>query len=371
MIVFNRFAKLIMLAAAASLILTLSACSSEKSSLPVTPPVSYKVFNLPNGEWQIGTPDQVGMDLLEVDEVIQYAKRSPQILSMLVVKDGTLVTEYYRDGMPESKRAINSITKSVTSLLIGIAIDKSYLKGINEPIESFFPEYKDMFDSSDKRSVTLEHLLNMTSGLHFPEWTEWNYSLQPLKESKDWNGFVLSQPMDAKPGEMWNYNTGGSQLLAAILKRTTGQSELAFAKEHLFGPLGINSVEWPSSPDNSNSGGFGLKMTPRDLGKIGLLVLNRGVWNGKRLVSESWLRDSTSRHSGGSTFFGEYGYHWWLNQYGGHKAIFGMGYAGQYLTVVPDLNLVIVINSAATKNPQDTTLPIPYIEKLVIAVKDR
>lgn len=362
--------KLVMLAGATSLLLTSIACSSVKPSVTSPSPVSSKVFSLPDNEWPIGSPEQVGIDPKEIDSVIQYAKRS-SILSMAIIKDGTLVSEYYKDGKTETRLAVNSITKSVTSLLIGIAIDQGYLKGIHEPIESFFPEYKDSFDSPDKRSITIEHLLNMTSGLHFPEWTEWNFSLRPMKETKDWNQFVLNQPMDSKPGENWIYNTGGSQLLAAILKKTTGQSELDFANEHLFGPLGIKSIEWPRSPDNSNSGGFGLKMKPRDLAKIGLLVLNRGVWDGKRIISESWLRESTTRHSEGSPFFGEYGYHWWLNQYGGHTVIFGMGYAGQYLTIVPDLDMVIVVNSAATKNPQDTTLPIQYIESLVNAVKDK
>ncbi|MEK3839194.1 serine hydrolase [Paenibacillus sp. FSL P2-0136] len=365
-----RYAKLAMLAGAASMILTMSACSSEKSLAPVMSPGNSKVINLPNGEWPIGTPEQVEMDPKEVEAVMQYAKESP-VLSMLVVKDGTIVSEYYKDGMSDSKLAINSITKSVTSLLIGIAIDKGYLKGINEPIESFFPEYKELFDSPDKRSITLEHLLSMTSGLHFPEWTDWNYMIQPMTETKDWNQFVLSQPMDSRPGEIWNYNTGGSQLMAAILRKTTGQSELDFAKEHLLGPLGIDSVKWPRSPDDSNSGGFGLKMKPRDLAKIGQLVLNRGVWDGKRIVSEAWIRESTSRHSEGNVSFGEYGHHWWMNQYGGHKAVFGMGYAGQYLTIVPDLNLVIVVNSAATGNPQDTLLPIQFIESLVKAVKNK
>ncbi|ETT77246.1 hypothetical protein C173_05381 [Paenibacillus sp. FSL R7-277] len=365
-----RYAKLAMLAGAASLILTMSACSSEKSLAPVMSPGNSKVINLPNGEWPIGTPEQVEMDPKEVEAVMKYAKESP-VLSMLVVKDGTIVSEYYKDGMSDSKLAINSITKSVTSLLIGIAIDKGYLKGINEPIESFFPEYKELFDSPDKRSITLEHLLSMTSGLHFPEWTDWNYMIQPMTETKDWNQFVLSQPMDSRPGEIWNYNTGGSQLMAAILRKTTGQSELDFAKEHLLGPLGIDSVKWPRSPDDSNSGGFGLKMKPRDLAKIGQLVLNRGVWDGKRIVSEAWIRESTSRHSEGNVSFGEYGHHWWMNQYRGHKAVFGMGYAGQYLTLVPDLNLVIVVNSAATGNPQDTLLPIQFIESLVKAVKNK
>lgn len=362
-----RYSKLAMLAGAACLILITSACSSEKSD-PAPSPASSKVINLPNGDWPVGNPEQVGMDPKEVEAVIQYAKKSP-VLSMLVIKDGTIVSEYYKDGKPDAERAVNSITKSVTSLLIGIAIDKGHLKGIDEPIEPFFPEYKESFDSPDKSSITIEHLLSMTSGLHFPEWTEWNYMLRPMTEARDWNQFVLSQPMDAGPGEIWNYNTGGSQLLAAILRKTTGQSELDFAKEYLLGPLGIDSVEWPRSPDDSNSGGFGLKMKPRDLAKIGQMVLNRGVWDGKRIVSEAWIQESTSRQSEGNVYFGEYGHHWWINQYDGHKAVFGMGYAGQYLTVVPDLDLVIVVNSAATGNPQDTTIPIQFIESLVKTVK--
>ncbi|MFD0670029.1 serine hydrolase domain-containing protein [Cohnella sp. GCM10027633] len=347
-----------------------TSCNSGASSPLVAPQTEDKVFELLNGEWPLGTPEQVSMDAEEIDEVMQDARLSPQILSLLLIKDGMLVSEYYKEGTSDTKRAIHSVTKSVTSLLIGIAIDQGYLNGSNEPIAPYFPDYRDAFDSPGKSDITVARLLDMTSGLHFPEWTEWNYSLRPMRDSEDWNGFVLGQRMDAKPGELWNYNTGSSQLLAAILSRTTGQSEFAFARERLFGPLRIDDVDWPPSPDGSNTGGFGLKMTARDLAKIGLLVLNRGVWNGKRIVSESWLTESTSRHAAGNAFFGTYGYHWWLSRYAGHEAIFGMGYGGQYLTIVPDLNLVIVLNSAATGNAEDTIVPIPYIDRLVRAVND-
>jgi CubicO group peptidase (beta-lactamase class C family) len=358
----------VLLAGAASLLLALSACSATDSPALSSAPGEDHPVSLPNGEWTTCTPDQAGMDSTKVEAVLEDVQRS-HVLSMIVVKDGRIVSEYYKDGQPEALLAVNSVTKSITSLLMGIAIDKGQLKGVHEKAEAFFPEYTELFDSPEKKSVTLEHLLSMTSGLHFPEWTDWNYMLGPMTKAADWNRFVLSQPMDDKPGRYWSYNTGGSQLLAAVLKKATGQSELDYAKENLFGPLGINSVKWPRSPDDSNSGGFGLMMKPRDLAKIGLLVLNRGVWDGKRIVSEEWLQTSTSRHSEGSVFFGEYGYHWWMNKYGGHRAIFGMGYSGQYLTIVPDLNLLIVINSEPNGSAQDTMLPIPYIESLIQAVK--
>ena len=319
----------------------------------------------PTESWKTKEPDPQKINVEQLATVEQTVSNS-LVQSMVLVQDGYIISEYYKDGDLNRRYPVNSVTKSITSILVGIALDQGEIRGIDEKIEGYFPEYAKAFDSELKKSITLEHVLTMTSGLEWPEWTDWNFSIGPLWNAKDWNGFVLDRPMVSEPGVIWNYSTGGSQLLAAILKKRTGLSEYDYGMKYLFRPLGIPDVDWIPSQDGSSTGGFGLDMTARDLAKIGLLYLNGGTWDDKRIVSEKWVLDSTTVHSQGDYHFGEYGYHWWINEFDGHEAFFGMGYGGQYLVVVPDHKLVIVIFSEV-RDAMDTVTPLEYIEGIVKA----
>lgn len=367
---FNRVIGLFSICCLIGLLVISSCARGTETKSSDTQPQSIETDNTiedeywPTDTWKTKEPDPQTVDVQQLDEVEKKLGDS-KVKSMVIVHDGYIISEFYREGDPSRLYSMNSVTKSVTSVLLGIAMDEGKIKGIDERLVDFFPEYADAFDSEAKKSITLEHVLSMTSGLDWREWTDWNFSIPWGGE--DWNLFVLQRPMAFEPGTVWNYSTGGSQLLAAIIKKTTGQSEYDYGMAHLFKPLGISDIDWTPSEDGSNSGGFGLKMTARDLAKIGFLYLNGGMWDGQRIVSEQWVKDSTSIHANGTDAFGTYGYHWWNREFNGHQAYFGMGYAGQYLTVVPDLDLVMVFFSDAN-GAEDTLLPLEYMEDIVKAM---
>lgn len=320
----------------------------------------------PTEEWRTAMPEDRGVDGEELAEIIDGLPLQP-VQSMVMVKDGYIVGEYYREGDPEKAYEINSVTKSITSALIGIAIGDGKIGSVDDPVLNYFPKLAAEETNEDKKSITISHLLSMTSGLDWPEWTEWNYFVEPMLQSKDWPAFVLQRPIENKPGEMFNYNTGGSQVLATILKNATGLSEYEYARNVLFKPIGITrDLFWYGSPDGTNTGGFGLKMTARDQARFGFLYLHGGKWEDKQIVPANWIADSTSVHAGGNFFFGQYGYHWWVDSLEGEDLYNAMGYAGQYIYVVPRLNLVVVFSS---DSPANTAMPQPIMSEIIQAVK--
>lgn len=195
----------------------------------------------------------------------------------------------------------------------------------------------------------------MTSGLKWPETTDWNYSVQPLVTNEDWINFITDREFAQKPGEVFNYSTGGSHLLSAIIQETTGKTTYEYAREKLFDPLGIEYVEWGEDPQGINSGGEGIWMSAEDLARIALLYLNNGMWNGNQIVPEDWVEESSKPRVEGWDFAGDYGYHWWtsstevenetVNYY------YALGFAGQFTFIVPDMDLIGVFTAQNVNNP--------------------
>jgi CubicO group peptidase (beta-lactamase class C family) len=171
--------------------------------------------------------------------------------------------------------------------------------------------------------------------------------------------------MAAEPGERFEYSNGVSYLLSVILQRATGTTSLEFAREHLFGPLGITDVVWPSSPQGVNIGWGQMEMKPLAMAKIGYLVLQQGQWQGKRIVSKAWLEESTRRHIGGTLAEG-YGYHWWIDE---HGTIMALGYAGQYIGILREHDLVVVFTSELPEEEFYAPKGILY-SHIVPAVRD-
>lgn len=199
-----------------------------------------------------------------------------KINSCLVYYKNSIVYEYYRNNkMKEKLHKINSVTKSVISILIGIAIDKGFLKGVTQPISDFFPDMKE-----EKKGITIEHLLTMSPGLDWPEFSTWGGRAMPMMNSKDWVKFILERKMIEKPGENMYYNSGASHLLSAILQMATGQKVTEFAEKYLFHPLGIKEYDWYSDSKGIVIGGFGLSLKSEDMLKIGKLMLQDGTGRG-------------------------------------------------------------------------------------------
>jgi CubicO group peptidase (beta-lactamase class C family) len=197
-----------------------------------------------------------------------------------------------------------------------MAIDHGWIKSVDTPVLSFFPEYADL-RTPEKDRITLRHLLTMSSGLDWHEsdvpYTDAANSEIRMDTAPDPYRFALEQPMVAPPGQIWNYNSGSTELLGAVLRKATGKPLDQLARTMLFGPLGITDVEWYRYAQDNPSAAAGLRLRPRDLAKIGQVVLQHGAWNGKRLVSASWVGASTTPQiNGQGVFF--YGYQFWLGR---------------------------------------------------------
>ena len=244
---------------------------------------------------------------------------------------------------------LQSVTKSVSATLVGIAITRGEIAGTGVPLLSLLGGYDVSRTDPRLARASLADLLTMRSGI---EWHEQdrpldstNTTLQ-LEGSRDWVRFTLAQPMDADPGVKWAYNSGGSHLLSAIVRGATRTDPAQYAERHLFGPLGIRDYHWKREPQGLPDGEGGLYLEAEDLAKIGYLYLRGGEWDGRRILSEDWVRAATARQadSVNAARFG-YGYQWWRVDRDGVEAWAGLGFGGQFLVVLPRQNVVAVVTS--------------------------
>lgn len=328
----------------------------------------------PTSGWRTSTPEMQGMDsakLMIADEFIQ--NRLPDAFSLLVVKNGYLAFEkYYSWGSPEKYAVVHSVTKSVTSALIGIALDKGYLNSVDQKLIEFFPEY--ITDDLDprKKEISIKHLLTMSAGFR---WNDRGPSMGKWYSSSDWLKSAIQLPQVNNPGDVFNYNSSTSHLLTAILSKSTKTSTLDFAKQNLFEPLGIQSAYWHQGPQGYYIGGFGLGLSARDLAKIGFLYLNNGYWNGQSIVSEYWVKESTAqqiqavRHPMYGTF--GYGYQWWVKKVDGCSSFRAWGRRGQFIVIVPELDLVIAVTSNPAQPHPPTSIHYSPLFDLIAASVQR
>lgn len=298
----------------------------------------------PTNGWRAATPESQGMDsalLLEMMEVIW--QNDMKIDSVLVVRNGYIVLDAYGYPREESDSPnIFSCSKSVTSALIGVAIDKGDIKGVHQPVLEFFPDRVAKNVDDDKKAMTLENLLTMSSGLECRD--NWRYhwrGLEQMKSSPDWVQFMIDLPMAERPGTNFNYCNGATFLLSAILQQKTGMNALVFAEKHLFEPLGITEYWWPSNLQGITFGYSRLHLRPRDMAKVGFLYLNNGLWEDKEIISSRWIKESTRKHVSTKGLM-DYGYQWWTLGSGAYTAL---GYGGQFIFVVPHKNIVAVFTS--------------------------
>lgn len=313
----------------------------------------YRGSYWPTTEWRTCDPGEVGMDpkkLKELNEEIRLLlEMHIEVHSILIVKDGYIVAEqYYSDNYgPDDLHRIYSCTKSLTSALLGIASGKGLLGGLDQKMVDFFPGHEIQNMSGEKQAITIEHLLTMSAGL---EWYEMEYPYGDDRNSyRKWTDsgggveYVLDLPMVAAPGEEYSYNTGASHVLSGILQKVAGTRADSFAMEHLFAPLGIEQFYWPADSEGVSFGGSGVRLTPRDMARFGYLYLNNGVWEGSQIVPEPWVEASRQKHMARKYIPDSYyGYQFWVSDYNTYSAV---GFGGQWITIVPDHNLVVVYNN--------------------------
>jgi CubicO group peptidase (beta-lactamase class C family) len=284
------------------------------------------------------------------DLVQEILDKNHNIDNITIVRNGYVVLDvYFHPFQADSKHIIHSCTKSITSALVGIAIDKGHIDDVQTPVLEFFPDRTVANVDDNKRAMTLEHFLTMSSGLNCRDSYLYNWEgMDALHRSRDWIQFVLDLPMREAPGTRFEYCNGVSFILAAVLHLTTGNTVIAFAKEHLFGPLGISDVDWPISPQFINIGWGGIWMKPHDMAKIGFLYLNGGCWDGGQVVSADWVEASTSEQVMAGTMAESYGYQWWVDM---GEYYMALGFGGQLIVVHPEHNSVVVFTSVlASRN---------------------
>jgi len=307
----------------------------------------------PTQAWRSCDPEEVGMDpkkLKELNEEIRVLlEMQVDVHSILIVRKGYIVAEQYysEEYGPADQHRIHSCTKSITSALLGIANREGLLSSVDQKMIDFFPEYSIENLSDDKRDISLEHLLTMSSGL---EWYEIEYPYGDDRNTfRQWYDggatvkYVLDRPTIAMPGEEFAYSTGSSHVLSAVVKKLTGIRADSFAMEQLFKPLGIDDFYWPTDDEGVPLGGAGMWLEPRDMARFGYLYQKNGAWDGAQIVPEDWVERSQQKHIERKYIPDSYyGYQFWVSDYGTYSAV---GYQGQWITIVPELELVVVFNN--------------------------
>lgn len=290
--------------------------------------------------------------------------KKDNITSCLIYQQDRVIFEYYKNRKSSDKLFnLHSVTKSVVSILVGIALDQGLIDGVNTPIADYFVDLP-----VDKQAISIGNLLTMTPGFAWGEFGEWGGTPFPMIYTKDWVNFALQQPMIALPGVEMAYNSGCSHLLSAILQRATGAKTAAYAEKMLFGPLGIREYRWYEDAKGISIGGFNLCLRPADMLKIGLLMLGQGKWAGRQIVAPEWVATSTLAHYHTYDAIGAYGYHWWilldenLEPYD-ENIYFAMGYGGQYIIVSPHHQLVVTFTSELFK---DTLRPLRHFREIIL-----
>lgn len=302
----------------------------------------------PTDEWKRASPESRGMDSqIILDALKETDFDRIRLHSLLVIKDGFIVSEVYRyPHTRETRHVVNSVTKSFTSALVGIAIGEGLIKNVRQKVLPFFDQ--SAVNTSDKRwkLLTVEDLLTMRSGLNWNDFADSRSALQNTFEgmvfSDSWSSYVLSTSMMVPPGLVFDYNTGNSQLLSEIIHRTSGGRGESFARERLFDPIGIKDYYWRKDPRGVPAGGYGLAMRSEDIARLGFLYINNGRWNKRQIIPRNWVRRSVIPRTLSKMQVNpgaHYAYHWWVIKDTAYSA---QGYGGQFLIVFPEKNLIIV-----------------------------
>jgi len=338
------------------------------------PPACGVPLKLDDG-WPIAKPENVQLDGARLCGIAARLKvTNANVHAVVVVRRGKLVFEQYFSGyddpwgVPEgqfdfdatTKHDMRSVSKSVTSLLLGIAIDRKLIAGVYEPVVRFFPEFAAL-KTPGWDGITLRHLLTMSSGIEWNEnlpWTDPRNDEPHLGQDPDPIRYVLAKPIAVPPDTVWNYNGGGTDLLGSIIERVLGKPFDVFAREALFQPLGITDWAWRTYENGRFSPAAGLQLRPRDAAKIGQLVLDRGKWAGRQVVPAEWIARSIAPRLQAIGYFDGlffYGYQWWLGRTLSGDAevtwIAGIGLGGQRLIIVPDLDLVVMTTAGMYSSP--------------------
>jgi CubicO group peptidase (beta-lactamase class C family) len=378
------------LATTAALIATLQfagfTTSAKAADEQVSPDIASPDIPWPTKSWPVSTPEEQGMDSASLARLVENVGTYKQD-SLTIIRHGRIVTEaYYAPYIAGIRHDLRSVTKSVVGTLIGIEIQRGDLDGVSHGVLDLFPDKNLSNDDDSKRAMTVQHLLDMTSGI---KWQEKSYTpdetIMQMYRSPDRTAFVLDQPMSDAPGSHFYYNSGNPYVLSALITKKTRQSAFDFAKKELFAPLGITSAAWGRvDAQGVSDGEAGLFLEPHDMARIGYLYLHNGMWDGKQMIPPSWV-DRAKAGPVQAIYGFHYGNLWWSLPEKG--AFMARGRHSQLILVLPKLDIVAVMTgilrddeyysvphliddiSSAVKS--DTALPDDPIAKSLLAASIR
>lgn len=297
-------------------------------------------------------------------------------VAMMTSRMGELLAGAERVGQvdfgPATLHDLRSVTKSVTALLYGIALGDGLVPAPGQPLLGQFPEYPDLATDPQRARLTVEHALTMSLGLDWREDVPYDSPDNAeiaMELAPDRYRYVLERPIVEPPGERWAYCGGATALLGKLIADGTGQALEAYGRAKLFAPLGVEQFHWMAGDDGVASPASGLRLAPRDLARIGELVLAGGVWAGRRLVPASWISEMLEPRlpTGWSA---EYGYHWYFQALAGHRTASAMGNGGQRLIVLPDLELAVAVTAGNYDDPEQWRTPVAVLEQIILPALD-
>ncbi len=310
----------------------------------------------PGTDWKVSTPAEQGLDPLLVAELYYDAAALETLYGLLVIKDGRLIAEgYFNEGAMEQPALLQSVTKSYTSALVGIALDEGCLRSLDQKLLDFFPEYADKVTDPRKKQITIRNLLQMRAG--YP-WEEARPGGWDALLSGDYLPLMVEFPLTADPGAEFQYSNVSSHLLGVIVARACETDIKSFAQEHLFSPTGVEVGDWTKDRYGYYFGHAELYLTARNAAKLGLLYLGGGTYEGNQVVPARWVEASLRRYSTDVSSAGiqagkvgryfrdvGYGYQWWAARVGDHDFNLAWGHGGQFVIVLDELDMVIVVTS--------------------------
>jgi CubicO group peptidase (beta-lactamase class C family) len=311
---------------------------------------------LPGDDWKVSTPAAQGLDPMLVAELYLEATGLSTLYGLLVIKNGHLIAEgYFNEGAVEQLSGRQSATKSFTSALVGVALDRGCLSSVDQKMMDFFPEVAGQIDDPRKEQITIRDLLQMRAGYPWEERVPQYMDSLFFSDNWHWIPRLVDFPLVSDPGTEFGYSNLTSHLLAVIVARACDTDLESYAQEYLFSPIDAEVGDWTADPDNYNWGWGEIYVTARDMAKFGSVYLNHGAYEGNRVLSADWVRESLQRYSEGikdadgtSSTYGRYlhdigyGYQWWSATAGEHSFDYAAGHGGNLIVVLDDLDMIIV-----------------------------
>jgi CubicO group peptidase (beta-lactamase class C family) len=368
----------------------LATCEDNKSIIYTDSGYVYTIPEKTGDGWETASLNSVGMNTSVLETLVNKIKSNSytEVHSVVIVIDDRLVFEEYFPGHDfnysgenfhgdyidfdrDTRHNTHSATKSFTSALVGIAIDKGLIPDVEDKIFNYFPEHISLIDSQ-KEKITIEHMLTMSSGFKWNEWdvliSQNNHDIVRFNQSSDPIAYLLSKPVITEPGQVYYYNGGGVDLLGQIVRKATGINVKSFSSINLFSLLGITNYNWQTLyPSRITCCHGDIYITPRDMAKFGYLYLKKGEWNGTRIISEEWINNSIQNHITPPVNWAYgYGYLWWLRSYYSGSSFYysfnAEGWGGQQIIIIPQENMVVVFTGANyVDNPPNDEIMSNYI----------